>query len=134
VLTVKSLIKILDVSTVRSLRHRPATARRFSRIARHSPLVAALGVGLTDEPVPGVRGADLDAHDPLRGEWNVIVVGPHQAAALVARDLGDTGPERERRFDFAITHDRDLVVAAARSLLRTITPARPATLGGLVAV
>jgi len=112
----------------------PATARRFARIARHSPLVAALGVGLTDEPVPGVRGAHLDDHDPLRGEWNVIVVGPHQAAALVARDLGDTGPERERRFDFAITHDRDLVVAAARSVLRTIAPARPATVDGLIAV
>ncbi len=111
----------------------PATARRFARIARHSPLVAALGVGLPDEPVPGVRGAHLDERDPLRGEWNVIVVGPHQAAALVARDLGDTGPEPDRRFEFAITHDRDLVVEAARSLLRTLTPARHAALDALVA-
>ncbi len=111
----------------------PATARRFARIARHSPLVAALGVGLPDEPVPGVRGAHLDERDPLRGEWNVIVVGPHQAAALVARDLGDTGPEPDRRFEFAITHDRDLVVEAARSLLRTLTPARHAALDALIA-
>ena len=102
------------------------TARRFARIARHSPLVAALGAGMSAEPVPGVRGALLDGDDPLRGEWNVIVVGPHQAAALVARDLGDTGAERDRRFDFAITHDRALVVEAARSLLRCLTPVRTA--------
>ena len=111
-----------------------ATAGRFARIARHSPLVAALGVGLPEEPVPGVRGAHLDPHDPLHGEWNVIVVGPHQAAALVARDVGDTGPDRERRFDFAVTHDRDLVVAAARSVLRVVTPVRPDVLAHLVAV
>ncbi|MEU4564581.1 EAL domain-containing protein [Actinoplanes sp. NPDC023936] len=99
----------------------PATSARFRRIAAHSPLVAALGVGLPAEPVPGVRGACL-GDDRLRGEWNVIVVGPHRAAALVARDLGDDGPDSARRFDFAITHDRALVVAAARSLLRHIAP------------
>ena len=102
----------------------PRTAERYARIAGHSPLVAALGVGLGEEPIPGVRGANLTPDDPLRGEWNVLVIGPHQAAALVARDLGDTGPERERRFDFALTHDRDLIVAAARSLLRCLAPAR----------
>ncbi len=102
---------------------RPATAERFAGIAAHSPLVAAFGTGLPEEPAPGVRGADLGDGDPLRGEWNVIVVGPHQAAALVARDLGDTGPEGERQFDFALTHDRALVVEAARSLLRWLAPA-----------
>jgi EAL domain-containing protein (putative c-di-GMP-specific phosphodiesterase class I) len=102
------------------------TARRFTRIAGRSPLVAALGAGLSEEPVRGVRGAGLSADDPLRGEWNVLVVGPHTAAALVARDLGDTGPERDRRFAFAITHNRELVVQAARSLLRCLAPAQPA--------
>jgi EAL domain-containing protein (putative c-di-GMP-specific phosphodiesterase class I) len=99
------------------------TAVRYARIAGHSPLVAALGAGLPDEPAPGVRGARLSAGDPLRDEWNVIVVGPHQAAALVARDLGEERPDGERRFDFALTHDRALVVEAARSLLRWLTPA-----------
>ncbi|MDY7087304.1 MAG: EAL domain-containing protein [Actinomycetota bacterium] len=102
----------------------PATASRFGRIAVSSPLVAAIGSGLTDEPVPGVRGACLGDGDLLRGEWNVIVVGPHRAAALVANDLGDDGPEGERRFDFALTHDRALVVEAARSLLHWLAPAR----------
>ncbi|WP_229074691.1 EAL domain-containing protein [Actinoplanes sp. DH11] len=99
----------------------PATMARFRRIAAHSPLVAALGAGLPVEPVPGVRGACL-GDDRLRGEWNVILVGPHRAAALVARDLGDDGPDTERRFDFAITHDRALVIEAARSVLRHLAP------------
>jgi EAL domain-containing protein (putative c-di-GMP-specific phosphodiesterase class I) len=102
----------------------PATLRRFGRIAGHSPLVAALGVGLAAEPAPGVRGACLGDDDSLRGEWNVVVVGPHQAAALVARDLGDVCADSERRFDFALTHDRALVLEAARSLLAWLAPAR----------
>ncbi|MCA2212068.1 sensor domain-containing phosphodiesterase [Jidongwangia harbinensis] len=110
----------------------PATMRRFARIAEHSPLVAALGVGLDAEPMPGIRGAGLGTADPLRGEWNVIVVGPHQAAALVAHDLGDTGPEPERRFDFAVTHDRALVIEAARALLGWLAPVRSEALAGLV--
>jgi hypothetical protein len=54
----------------------------------------------------------------------VIVVGPHRAAALVAKDLGDTGPDSERRFAFTLTHDRALVLEAARSLLAWLAPAR----------
>ncbi|MET3424470.1 EAL domain-containing protein (putative c-di-GMP-specific phosphodiesterase class I) [Actinoplanes tereljensis] len=106
-----------------------ATAVRFTRIAANSPLVAALGTGLGDEPAPGVHGTAFGPADPLRGEWNVIVVGPHRAAALVARDVGDTGPDRERRFDFALTHDRSLVLEAARALLPWLAPAAS---GGLV--
>ena len=101
----------------------PATTRRFARIAGRVPLVAALGAGLGGEPAPGVRGAGLADNDALRGEWNVLVVGPHRAAALVARDLGDDGPDGERRFDFVLTHDRALVVEAARALLPWLAPA-----------
>ncbi|WP_433292340.1 sensor domain-containing phosphodiesterase [Actinoplanes sp. CA-030573] len=102
----------------------PGTARRFARMAARGPLVAALGAGLDDEPAPGVRGACLGEDDTLRDEWNVLVIGPHRAAALVAHDLGDDGPDRERRFEFALTHDRGLVLEAARSLLGWIAPVR----------
>jgi len=44
------------------------------------------------EPAPGVRGAALSGDDVLRGEWDLAVLGPHFAGALVARDLGDAGP------------------------------------------
>ena len=111
-----------------------ATARRYTAIAQRSPLVAALGMDLTDEPAPGVRGAHFTAGDALRGEWNVLVVGPHQAAALVARDLGDQGPEADRRFTFATTYDRALVVAAARSLLHWLAPTGPQTVPDLLAI
>jgi DICT domain-containing protein len=100
----------------------PATARRYETLARTSSLVAALGVGLGVEPVPGVRGANLDPDDPLAGEWSVVVIGPHFAGALVARDLGDAGPQGARRFEFATAYDRGLVLAAARTLLRRIAP------------
>jgi diguanylate cyclase (GGDEF)-like protein/PAS domain S-box-containing protein len=100
-----------------------ATVRRYEALARRSSLVAALGVGLPEEPVHGVRGASLDAEDPLAGEWSVVVLGPHFAGALVGRDLGDTGcPEGDRRFAFATVYDRDLVIAAARTLLSRIAP------------
>jgi hypothetical protein len=54
----------------------------------------------------------------------VIVVGPHFAGALAARDMGDTGPELTRRFEYALTYDRGLVLAAARSLLHRVVGTR----------
>jgi EAL domain-containing protein (putative c-di-GMP-specific phosphodiesterase class I) len=104
--------------------HFTAPARlRFARLAERATFVGAVGAGMGSEPALGVRGANLDATDPLRGEWDVIVVGPHFAGALVARDCGDEGPDLERRFDAVITYDRDLVVEAARALLSTLIPA-----------
>ncbi|MFI5912809.1 EAL domain-containing protein [Dactylosporangium sp. NPDC051541] len=100
----------------------PATARRYSALAKDAALITVLGTELPAAPVPGVRGIALAADDPLRGEWNVIVVGPHFAGALVARDLADTGPEEQRRFTYALTYDRDLVLDAARALLQWIVP------------
>lgn len=98
----------------------PATVRRYTDLADTAALVAVLAADLGEEPIAGVRGAPLKAGDPLCAEWNVIVVGPHFAGALVARDLGDTGPETDRRFAYALTYDRGLVLAAARSLLHWV--------------
>jgi EAL domain-containing protein (putative c-di-GMP-specific phosphodiesterase class I) len=101
----------------------PGTRARFGRLAARAALTGALGAGMPAAPAPGVRGASLGPGDPLRGEWDVIMVGPHFAAALVARDCGDDGPDADRRFDFAITHDRELVVRAAQALLDRLLPA-----------
>jgi EAL domain-containing protein (putative c-di-GMP-specific phosphodiesterase class I) len=99
----------------------PATASRYAGLAEDAALVAALGVGMEAEPAPGVRGVHLSADEALRGEWNVIVLGPHFGAAFVARDLGDQGgPDHKRRFDFALTHDRELVTEVARSMMRRL--------------
>jgi EAL domain-containing protein (putative c-di-GMP-specific phosphodiesterase class I) len=74
------------------------TAVRYACIASRCPLVAVLGVGLSSEPIPGVRGVALPSNDPLRGEWVVVIVGAHYAGALIAKDLGDSGPDLNRRF------------------------------------
>lgn len=96
------------------------TARRYEALAERAALVAAAGVDMEDEPAPGVRGLHLEADERLRGEWNVIVLGPHFGAAFVARDLGDGGADQDRRFDFALTHDRELVTEVARSMMRRL--------------
>jgi DICT domain-containing protein len=101
------------------------TARRYRHLAEKCSFVGALGAGMSAEPVPGVpgvRGADLALDDILRGEWVVAVVGPHFAGALIARDLLDGGPDRQRRFLFTITYDRSQVIRAANSLLSRIIP------------
>jgi hypothetical protein len=103
-------------------RFTPATRRRYAALAAHAALVGAFGVGLEPAPAPGVRGARLATDDPLRDEWSVVVLGPHFAGALVAVDLGDEGPDAERRFDFAVTYDRDLVVEAGAALMARIEP------------
>ncbi len=93
---------------------------KYERLAESAALVGAIGCGLEAEPAPGVRGADLDADEALRGEWDVAVIAPHFAGAFVARDLGDEGADADRRFDYFVTYDRELVVAAARTLMARI--------------
>ncbi|WGL50561.1 EAL domain-containing protein [Nocardioides sp. BP30] len=108
----------------------PATARRYARLAESAELVVALGLGMPDAPAPGVCGAAFDPADPIVDEWSLVVVGPHFAGALLARDLGDPGEDAERRFDYVVTYDRELVVAAASALLRRVSPASRLLLAG----
>ncbi len=103
-------------------RFTPGTELRYAGYAERVAFVAAFGIDMEPEPVPGIRGGQLDPGDPLVGEWDVLVLGPHFAAALVAIDLGDDGPDHQRRFDFAVTYDRELVLAAAHTLLARIEP------------
>ena len=107
----------------------PSTAQRYRDLVERTGFVCALGEDLPVEPVPGVRGAALDPADPVRGEWDVTVVGPHFSAALLARDLGDTGPDRDRMFEYALTYDRDTVVRATNALLARVVPRLPAPVG-----
>jgi EAL domain-containing protein (putative c-di-GMP-specific phosphodiesterase class I)/DICT domain-containing protein len=100
----------------------PASGRRYRDLAERVSFVGALGAGLPGEPVPGVRGAHLAPEDPVVGEWDIAVVGPHFAAALVARDLGDEGTDADRTFDYVLTYDRELVLEVARSLMSRLLP------------
>ena len=101
----------------------PSTRRRYAQLAECAAFVVVLGAGMPAEPAPGLRGASLGPDDPVGREWDVLVVGPHFSAALVARDRHDGRPERERMFDYVLTYDRPLVLEAARSLMRRALPA-----------
>ena len=104
-----------------------STRRRYAELARTAAFVGALGEGMPDEPLPGVRGGVLTLTDPVIGEWDIAVVGPHFAAVLVARDLGDDGPDAQRRFEFVLSHDRELAIAVASSLFTRIAARRDVT-------
>lgn len=99
-----------------------ATAGRYEQLARTTAFVGVLGADLASTPIAGVRGATLDHDERLAKEWNLVVLGPYLAAALVARDLGDEGPGLDRRFDYALTYDRELVVRLATSLMHRVAP------------
>jgi hypothetical protein len=99
-----------------------ATRRRYAQLATNAALVGALGAGMPPEPLPGVRGCVLDPSDPLVGEWVIVVVGPHFAATLVARDLGDTGPDNDRRFEFVWSHSWELAIQVAFVLMSRVWP------------
>jgi EAL domain-containing protein (putative c-di-GMP-specific phosphodiesterase class I) len=100
------------------------TRRRYEHLATRSSMVGAIGEGMPDIPGLGVRGGTLPNDHPLVGEWTVTVVGPHDAAALIARDRGEPRPDADRSFEYVITHDRPTVIAAARCLMQHITPLR----------
>jgi DICT domain-containing protein len=102
-----------------------ASRRRFDELGLISAFVAAFGAGMPERPLTGVRGGDLAVGDRLRAEWDLVVLGPHYAGALFSRDLGDGGAESDRRFLFAQTEQRRLVVRAARSLMLRMAPLDP---------
>jgi EAL domain-containing protein (putative c-di-GMP-specific phosphodiesterase class I) len=97
-------------------------SERYAALARDLAFVGVLAEELGSEPAPGVHGAKLSPSDALRGEWDVVVLGPHFAGAFVAHDLGDQGDDASRRFDYIVTHNRDLVGAAATGLMQKIAP------------
>jgi diguanylate cyclase (GGDEF)-like protein/PAS domain S-box-containing protein len=110
-------------ATFQEARHfTPSTTQRYRDLVERTGFVCALGEGLPVEPLPGLRGADLRPDDVVRGEWDVVVLGPHFSAALLARDLGDAGPDLQRTFEYALTYDRATVVRAAHALLSRVAP------------
>jgi diguanylate cyclase (GGDEF)-like protein/PAS domain S-box-containing protein len=101
-----------------------STAQRYRDLIERVGFVCALGENLPVEPVPGLRGAPLEPHDPIVGEWDVAVLSPHFGAALLARDLGDSGPDMDREFEYALTYQRDVVTRATHELLLRVAPRR----------
>lgn len=114
---------IMLVALQRSEHLSPATRRRYRALAERSPLVAVFGEHMVAEPDAGLRGVALGSDDPMCLEWTVVALGPHTAAALIAREHpGNTShtPDGDRRFDFLVTYDRQLVSETAHNMLGRI--------------
>ena len=115
---------ILLTALQRAKRFTGRTRRDYLDFATRSPLVAVFAENLSTDLGPGVRQVCLDPDDALTLEWTVVALGPHTAAALIAREHPDNAlygrRDADRRFDFIITYDRLLVTAAACNLLDRI--------------
>jgi EAL domain-containing protein (putative c-di-GMP-specific phosphodiesterase class I) len=107
-----------------------ALANEYARIAEAAVMVATFGRGMPPEPAKLVRGTALADDDPLAQEWVVVAVAAHFGAALVARrprpSIADSTTSscedsQDVRYDFAVTYERDLVIAAAHSLVQRIS-------------
>ena len=99
---------------------RLGTPRRKIDVPVQSSLVGVLGRGMPIAPAQGIRGGHLSPADPILSEWNIAVIGPHFASCLAARDLGDSGPDLQRRFEFVLSHNRELAIKAATALFTRI--------------
>ncbi|GGF24824.1 hypothetical protein GCM10011399_17900 [Subtercola lobariae] len=99
---------------------------RYRELGNSVAMVAVLAAGLEPDPALGrVHMQGIDKADALLHEWSVAVVTPDFAALLAARELAPAdaafdGPDQnddDRQFEFVLTHDRAITVAAARSLM-----------------
>jgi EAL domain-containing protein (putative c-di-GMP-specific phosphodiesterase class I) len=89
---------------------------RLARMVDRGVLTAVLGPGLPSEPGEGIRGIGLRHEPPIANEWAVIALGPCSSGALLARAV----PEDHGVWEYAITHDKQRVIAAARCLFRRL--------------
>jgi EAL domain-containing protein (putative c-di-GMP-specific phosphodiesterase class I) len=85
---------------------------------------------IVSRDVPNRAEANLRTHrrkssNPLSREWVVIVLQSHFAAAFAARNRGGWSAGRDPKFDYVVTHNRDLAVTAARALLQAVDSGAP---------
>ncbi|MDQ1747871.1 MAG: hypothetical protein QOD07_2134 [Frankiaceae bacterium] len=92
----------------------------YNELATDLAFVGALAPGLPRRLRPGLRGVNIRDDDPLRGTWNVIVIGAHFASMLAARESGHPQPGEDQVYDFLSTYDRDIIVECAQALMLRI--------------
>jgi EAL domain-containing protein (putative c-di-GMP-specific phosphodiesterase class I) len=89
-----------------------ATARRYATLATRATLVGVFGQDMPAVPAPRVGGYRLRPDDPVTAEWSIILITSTGADGLFAHTTRDgTG------YQAAIIDDREVVLAAARSLI-----------------
>ena len=89
----------------------PLLLERLAPLVRDAALVALVGANVE---LAGAHIGLVEPGEPLAREWNLAVLGPYFAGALVAR-LVDDAPHRT--CDFALTHDPDIVGDVAADLV-----------------
>jgi hypothetical protein len=99
-------------------------AQRYAALADANVYVAAFGSGLPDHPAGRIRGVSLIQDEPLAHEWDVVIVGPHFAVVLAARPATT---DTDRLWNYVLSHDRDLAVRSASTLMKRITAAEEFT-------
>jgi EAL domain-containing protein (putative c-di-GMP-specific phosphodiesterase class I) len=100
----------------RERRFTPHLRHRYAQLSRELAYCATVGQGMPGEPAPGVHGGSLAAGDAVGGEWTLAVVSPHFAAALVAHERREPGPDGEQLFDYVLTYERECATAVAAAL------------------
>lgn len=94
-----------------------STQRVYAELQRRGARVLLLGRGLRAWLPHGLPGVDLADDDPLGDEWLIVVRGS-RPVCLVARDLPSDvgGDDAHRTFEYAVTHDPELVDEVAALL------------------
>jgi EAL domain-containing protein (putative c-di-GMP-specific phosphodiesterase class I)/DICT domain-containing protein len=91
----------------------PEIARRYAALATQSTLVGIFAQDMPADPAPQVAGYPLRPDDPVTAEWSVILITSTRAEGIFARTAGERDSYR-----VAICDNRELVLAAARSLIQ----------------
>jgi diguanylate cyclase (GGDEF)-like protein len=97
-----------------------ATRARFDRLAVSNAMTIVLGPDLSLHDEATYHIGPRPPGSRMGGEWVVIVVNPHFAAAFVAREYSEAGLDGQRQFDFVYTYDRDAVIDAGRCFLQDL--------------
>ena len=92
----------------------------YNELAADLAFVATLAVALPPRLAPGLRGVNIRDNDPLRGTWNVLVLGAHFSAMLAAREHGNPDAGADQTFEFVFTYDRAVIVECAQALMLRI--------------
>ncbi|MDJ0392861.1 EAL domain-containing protein [Rhodococcus sp. G-MC3] len=96
------------------------TRRRWNTMARRIAYTGVYGIAMDTLSDPGITHFALDPADPLVEEWNVVVLGQFFCCVLSAREVrrvDDKDDERDRLFEYVVSHDRATVVRCARAIL-----------------
>ncbi|UFS60134.1 sensor domain-containing phosphodiesterase [Subtercola endophyticus] len=97
-------------------------AARYRELSETVALAAVLGTGLEPDASMGrLHMSSIGDEDALQNEWSVAVLTPDFAALLAARELPQSaGDDKKAQFEFVLTHDRAITIAAARSLMERL--------------